>query len=174
MSRNFQGVGTGKFKTGCRRRKVIKEDFAGVPIRWFCFRLFNLESWRAPVQGPGSLLGKFYVLTTYTMWLPSSRLCSIWWRLSLTFAWITNGSISIWFTWKRIPKTSQALIDLLLQWLTRVVFLRVLRFPPTNHAWWKKYHAWFFNTKERIWIKREYKKRTNRKIIKIKKIFCNI
>merc|ERR1712113_1366045 len=31
-------------------------------------------------------------------------------RLSLTFAWITNGSISIWFTWKRIPKTSQALI----------------------------------------------------------------
>ena len=38
----------------------------------------------------------------------------------------------------------------------------------------KNNHAWFFNTKERIWIKREYKKRTNRKIIKIKKIFCNI
>jgi len=32
---------------------------------------------------------------------------------SLTYAWFTNGSISIWFTWKRIPKTSQALIDLL-------------------------------------------------------------
>jgi len=157
MSRNFQGVGTGKFKTGCRRRKVIKEDFAGVPIRSDGFVSdFStyLESWRAPVQGPGSLLGKFYVLTTYTMWLPSSRLCSHMEAL----AWHMHGLPMVRYQFGLLGRGSPKRVR---HWLTSS-FNDWLGWFSSGYSGFhppitrdeKNNHAWFFNTKERIWIQK--------------------
>jgi len=117
-------VGTGRFKTGCRRRNVIKEDFIFiVPISVSVFTSLKSGSWWAPVQGPG-LQGELH--NGFTMTAKISIDDDAWHYMVLPIGH-TLGLV----TWKRIPLTSQALIGSL-QWLTRVVFLRVLRFPPTH------------------------------------------
>jgi len=175
MSRNFQGVGTGKFKTGCRRRKVIKEDFAGVPIRWFCFRLFNLWS-------PGELLFRAQDLFwgNSMSWLRTPCDCQVQDFVPYDggLAWHMHGLPMVRYQFGLLGRGSPKRVR---HWLTSSFNDWLGWFssgysgfhPPITRG--EKNITRDFSIQKREYeYKREYKKRTNRKIIKIKKIFCNI